>query len=132
MPEVQPNLNETVLPTEIFSLVIGLEQLLELIFEQSKLYAHQNGRNFADTSEELKAFIAINLVMVINKLPAIDEYWRVDNLIGNDGIQSTMIRNRFCEILQNLHFADERKDDETGKACKMKPPKFEIFRGAIE
>ena len=35
-------------------------------------------------------------------------YWRVDNLIGNDGIQNTMIRNHFCEILQDLHFADNR------------------------
>ena len=59
--------------------------------------------------------------MVINKLPTIAEYWRVDNLIGNDGIQNTMIRNRFCEILQNLHFADNRKDDKTDKAFKMRP-----------
>ena len=58
--------------------------------------------------------------MAINKLPTIAEYWRVDNLIGNDGIQNTTIRNRFCEILQNLHFADNRKDDKTGKAFKMK------------
>ena len=35
-------------------------------------------------------------------------YWRGDNLIGNDGIQNTMIRNHFCEILQDLHFADNR------------------------
>ena len=59
--------------------------------------------------------------MAINKLPTIAEYWRVDNLIGNDGIQNTMIRNRFCEILQNLHFADNRKDDKTDKAFKMRP-----------
>ena len=59
--------------------------------------------------------------MAINKLPTIAEYWRVDNLIGNDGIQNTMIRNRFCEILQNLHFADNRKDDKTDKAFKIKP-----------
>ena len=32
-----------------------------------------------------------------------------------------MIRNRFCEILQNLHFADNRKDDKTDKAFKMRP-----------
>ena len=31
-----------------------------------------------------------------------------------------MIRNRFCEILQNLHFADNRKDDKTDKAFKMR------------
>ena len=37
--------------------------------------------------------------MSINKLPMITEYWRVDNLIDNDGIQNTRIRNRFCKIL---------------------------------
>ena len=121
VPEIQPNLNETVSPTEIFSLVTGLVELLELIVEQSNLYAHQNGRNFTVTKEELKAFLGINFVMAINKLPTIAEYWRVDNLIGNDGIQNTMIRNRFCEILQNLHFADNRKDDKTDKAFKMRP-----------
>ena len=106
---------------EIFSLVTCLEELLELIVEQSNFYAHQNGRNFTVTKEELKAFLGINFVMAINKLPRIAEYWRVDNLIGNDDIQNTMIRNRFCEILQNLHFADNRKDNKTDKAFKMRP-----------
>ena len=32
-----------------------------------------------------------------------------------------MIRNDFCEILQNLHFADNRKDHKTDKAFKMRP-----------
>ena len=77
-----------------------------MIAEQSNLYAHQNGRNFTVTKEELRAFLGINFVMTINNLPTIAEYCRVDNLIGNGSIQSTMIRNRFCEIFQNLHFAD--------------------------
>ena len=99
----------------------GLKELLEWIVEQSNLYAHQNGRNFTVTKEELKAFLEMKFVMTINKLSTIAEYWRVDNLIGNDGIQNTMIRNRFCEILQNLHFADNRKDNKTDKAFKMRP-----------
>ena len=74
VPEIQPNLNETVSPIEIFSLVTGLEELLELIVEQSNLYAHQNGRNFTVTKEELKAFLGINFIMTINKLPTIAEY----------------------------------------------------------
>ena len=49
--------------------------------------------------------MAIN-VIAINKLNKIAEYWAVDSLIANDGIQNTMIRNHFCEILQNLRFAD--------------------------
>ena len=121
MPEIEPNLNETVSPIKISSLVTGLEELLELIVEQSNLYAHQNGRNFTVTKEELKAFLGINFVMAINKLPTIAEYWRVDNLIGNDGIQNIMIRNRFCEIPQDLHFADNRKDDKTNNAFKKRP-----------
>ena len=70
VPEVQPNLNETVSPIEVFSLVTGLKELLELIVEQSNLYAHQNGRNTV-TKEELKVFFGINCVMAINKLPTI-------------------------------------------------------------
>ena len=51
VPEIQPNLNETVCPIEIFSLVTGLNELLELIAEQPNLYAHQNGRIFTITRE---------------------------------------------------------------------------------
>ena len=81
----------------------------ELIVEQSNFYAPQHRRNFTITKEELKAFLGINFVMAISKLPKIAKYWRVDNLIGNDSIHNIMIRNRFCEILQNLHLADNRR-----------------------
>ena len=121
MPEIQPNVNETVSSIEIFSLVIGLKELLELIVKPSNLYLHRNGRNFTFAKEELKLFLRTNFAMAINKLPTVAIYWRVDNLIINDGIQNTMIRNRFCEILQNLHFADNRKDDKTDKAFKTGP-----------
>ena len=83
----------------MFSSVTGLKELLELRVEQANLYAHQNGRNFIVIKEELKAFPGIKLVMAVNKLPTIAKYWRIDNLIGNDGIQNTMIRKRFFEIL---------------------------------
>ena len=96
MSEIQPNLNEIVSPIEIFSLVTGLEELLELTVEQWNLYAHQNGRNFTITKEEIKAFLGMNFVVAMNKLPMIAEYRREDNLIGNDGIQSTIIQNRFA------------------------------------
>ena len=80
--------------------------------EWKKLHSYQG---------KTESIFGINFIMAINKLPTIAEYWRVDNLIGNDGIQNTMIRNRFCEILQNLHFADSRKDDKTNKAFKVRP-----------
>ena len=70
----------------MFSLVTGLEELLELIVEQSNIYAHQNGRKFTVTKEELRGFLGINFFMVISKLPTIAEHWRVNNLIGDDNI----------------------------------------------
>ena len=96
VPEIQRNLNETVYAQS----------------EWKKLHSYQG---------ELKALLGINFDMAINTLPTIAEYWRIDNLIGNDGIQNAMIRNRSCEILQNLHFAVNRKDDKRDKAFKMRP-----------
>ena len=75
----------------MFFLVTCLDELLELTVEQSNLYAHQNGRNFTVLKEELKAFLRRKFIMAINKLPTIADYWRVDNLIGNDCVQNTMI-----------------------------------------
>ena len=45
--------------------------------------------------------------MAINKLPTTVEYWRVNNLIGNNVIQNTMIRTAFVKyfnvsILQTI------------------------------
>ena len=100
---------------------MGLEELLELIYEQSNLYAHQNRTNYTVIKEELNLFLGINYVMAINKLATTAEYWTVDNLISNGGIQNIMIRNRFCEILENLRFADIRKNDKTDKTFKMRP-----------
>ena len=54
--------------------------------------------------------------MAINKLPTIAENWRGQS-DDNDDIQNTTIQNCFCEILQNLHFAENRKNDNTDKAC---------------
>ena len=119
LPEIQPNLNETVSPKELFSLVTGLEELLELIDDRSNLYADQNGINLTFTTEELKAFPRIPNISISH--PTIAEYCRVDNLIGNGDIQNTMTRNHFCDMFQKLYFADNTKDDKTDKNFKMRP-----------
>ena len=69
---------------DIFELVTGLEELIDLNFVQTNLYAQQKGRNFIVDNNELKTFLEINYIMAINKLSTIVEYWRVDNLIGNN------------------------------------------------
>ena len=111
IPEIQAELKEIVSPIEIFELVTGLEELIDLIVART---------NNADNNE-LKAFLGINYIMAISKLPTIAEYWRADKLIGNNVIQNTMIRNCFCEILQNLHFTDNTYDDKIDRGFKVRP-----------
>ena len=106
---------------EIFESVTGLEELINLIVVQTNLYAKQKGGNFTVDNNELKASLGINYIMAINKLPTIAKYWRVGDLIGNNVVQNTMIQNCFCEILQNLHFADNMYDDETDSSFKVRP-----------
>ena len=60
---------------EIFELVTCLEELIDLNVVKTNLYAQQKGRNFIVDNNELKAFLGINYIMAINKLPTIVEYW---------------------------------------------------------
>ena len=78
---------------------MGLEGLLSLLKTESERYAEQNGRMFQTTLEELCAFLEINVLMGIHKLPKMRDYWPVDEGLGNTLIQKTMIRDRFLEIL---------------------------------
>ena len=114
-------------PLQVFSETIGLEGLLTLIKTESERYAEQNGRVFQTTTEELSAFLGINLLMGIHKLPSVKDYWSVEEGLGNPLIQKAMTRTCFSEILQNVHFTDNLqelppKDSESfDRAWKLRP-----------
>ena len=91
---------------QVFAKTMGLEGLFSLLKTESKRCAEQNGRMFQTTFEELSAFIGINVLMGIHKLPKMRDYWSVDEGLGNTLIQKMMTRDRFLEVLQNLRFAD--------------------------
>ena len=58
-----------------------------------------------------KGFLGTNYVMAVNQLPNISMYWDCDYFVSNNGIQNIFTRGRYQEILQNLHFADNSKQD---------------------
>ena len=128
-PKEQCNLSAEVIhpfpenhtPFDVFSDVTNLEKLLELLVNQSNLYAQQNGREFKTNFEEMKAFLGINYVMSINKLPTIKSYWECGQFVGNEGIRNVMSRTRFEQILHDLHFADNQNEDKTEKTYKVRP-----------
>ena len=90
------------------------------ICDQTNLYATQNGREFASNPEEIRAFLGINYIMSISKVPNVKSYWSVDSYLSNDGVRNAMTRNCFINILQNLHFTDNQTADKFVKANKMR------------
>ena len=93
---------------------------MELLVLQSNLYSQQNGRNLVTNVKEMKASIGVNYFKAINPLPNIPLYWNGYHFIANIGIQNIFTRSRFQEILQNLHFSDNSKQDENSKGYKVR------------
>lgn len=59
------------------------------------------------SSDDLKKFIGILVMMSIIHLPNSRSFW--NEIIGNNIIQNTMSVNKFEEIRKNLHFNDNSK-----------------------
>ena len=95
--------------------VANAQELIDHIVSETNIYAAQKGCNFLTNHDELKAFLGISYLMGINKLPLVANYWEVDYYIGNDGIKNVTTRQRFRDILQNLHFAKNDYDDKSDK-----------------
>ena len=99
----------------------NLDELINLIFVQSKLHAQQNGRKFQTNVREMMTLFSINYIMSINQLPTVQSYWKCGQFIGNEGIRNTMTRQRFKDILRSLHFLDNAKSDKNEKGFKIRP-----------
>ena len=101
--------------------------MLSLLKTESERYAKQSGRVFQTKLEELCAFLGIKILMGIHKPPKMRDYWSVDEGLGNILIQKMMTTDRFLEILQNLHFADNlqklppKESESFDRAWKFRP-----------
>ena len=58
------------------------------------------------TVEELKAFLGFCILMGINSLPALKDYWKRDPAFHYSPIADRISRDRFLEISRYLHFVD--------------------------
>ena len=75
---------------------------------QANLSSMPNAHRWTDiTTEEMKAFIGITILIGIIQLPRLDMYWQTTNpLITTSGVSSIMSRIRFQQIFHYLHLAD--------------------------
>ena len=94
-------------PSDIFQLMFT-PALLDSIVEQSNLYTKEvMGEKYSSwvkiTSEELKAYLGFCILMGINHLPALDDYWSTDPALHYSPVADRITRDRFWEISCFLH-----------------------------
>ena len=92
-----------------FFLLMFPEDLFEILVTETNRNAEQlirtkpDPRWYATTCEEMRAFVAINILFGIKTLPETRLYWSKDSFLGVPSIQKVMPRNRFEKIRQYLH-----------------------------
>ena len=124
---VKLDLSENPTPYKIFEQVSNIDELVSLIVHQSELYAEQSGRVFVTEEDEIKAFIGCNYIMLLYKLPSLRCYWKQDACYSNKLIVDTFQRDRFLEIIKNIHFANNNRPkvaargDMADRAWKIRP-----------
>ena len=97
---------------------------MESITYQTNLYATQNHRRISVlTKSELYGFLGINIVMCYHQLPSWKDYWRNDQHLSVPFIFDVMPRNRFLQILSNIHVNDNTAvpNGSTDRLYKLGP-----------
>ena len=57
----------------------------------------------------LKALLGFKILMAMNSLPSIDDYWKRDPFLRYSPVANRISRDRFHELSRYLHFADNDK-----------------------
>ena len=98
-------------PVDVFDLFFT-DDILQKTVEESNRYAQQvMGQEKYDnwrkiTIPELRAHMGFSILMGVNKLPEIEDYWKKDPHLHYGPIADRITRDRFRDISRYLHFVD--------------------------
>ena len=103
--------------------------LLSIVIEQTNLYAKQilgENSNWSMNEEDMLAFLGFYILMGINQLPSLKDYWRKDKHFRYAPIADRIPRDNFFQILRFLHFVDNstllpRTDPNYDRLGKVRP-----------
>lgn len=125
-PDVPDNIES---PTDMFSYLFPDSFISDIVF-QTNLYALQNNggsSNFVPTTNaEIKAFLGVNMLMSLKKMPSYKDYWSSREEIRDYFISSVLSRDRFSWLLSNIHINDNSVQPKRGepnydKLYKIRP-----------
>lgn len=88
------------------------DDFYKMTIQESNLYAIQNHRHLSVDFDELHVFLGVCLLSGYHKLPDRRMYWSEDLDVHCDFISQSISRNRFDDIMRNLHFANNMHIDD--------------------
>lgn len=119
-----PDMNS---PIEYFFALLP-ETFLEEVVQQTNLYAVQKNVTMSTPTniDEIKVFIALNILMSVKRLPSYRDYWSSRPDLRDTFIASHMTVKRFGWLLTHMHLNDNsqmpaRGDDTYDKLYKVRP-----------
>ena len=113
---------ETVEPPVSLSEKFFTDDIMKFICDESIRYGISKGNhNFTIDTIPLKAFIAILLVSGYVDLRRGPMYWEHNEGTHNTTVSSSLSRNRFDEIVQNFHLAENSNLDKEDNFPKVRP-----------
>ena len=68
---------------------------------------------FNTTPDEMSVFLSMIIIMGLMPKPELKSYWTRDPVLETPFFPNTMPRDRFAELLSNLHFVDNSRADTT-------------------
>lgn len=95
-------------------------EIFTLMVEQTNLYSVQKTTTSINTNvEEMKTFIALELIMGVCCLPAYTDYW--SNELRYPLVCEKMSLKRYQKLRRYIHFADNTLDNGTDPYFKIRP-----------
>ena len=96
-------------PLGLFSLFFN-DSLVSPIVDETNRYAEQSLRGtekeWSTNAEEIRAYIGFMILMGINRLPEIRDYWSNNEYMHYSPIADRITGDRFEQITRYLYFAD--------------------------
>ena len=96
-------------PLGLFSLFFD-DTLVDLIVEETNRYAEQTlqgtDKEWSTDAAEIRAYMGFMILMGINHLSEIRDYWSTNEYLHYAPIADRISRDRFEQITRYLHFTD--------------------------
>ena len=119
IPNLQVHTSDS--PVTLFEKFFS-EEIIELICQETIRYVISKGKNnFQIDVDTLKAFLAVLLLSGYVELPRRPMFWENSEDTSNAVVTSLLSINRFDEIMQNLHLAENGNLDKNDKFAKVRP-----------